>query len=154
MSTIFVLPDGRSLLQTCATPNNFHNQPAAQNPKPLSQSDHFAETLNSFCQAGGGKTAVLTHQLFSQRTNWPVNRPQLCAASSKRQPDLQIPEINEEVNGRFPPESTLRENSKKAHGRFSSKPFATFQNLAKSAPREPGSILAKNYDQKPAKMTG
>jgi hypothetical protein len=37
-STAFVLPGGRSLSQTCAAPNNFHNQPAAQNPKPLPQS--------------------------------------------------------------------------------------------------------------------
>jgi len=50
MSITFVLPNGRSPFTAYATSNNFHNQPAAQNPKPSPQPGRFAETLNSFCQ--------------------------------------------------------------------------------------------------------
>jgi hypothetical protein len=36
---------------------------------------------------------------------------------SKRQPDSQFPEIDDEVKGRFRPKPTPRENSKKGNGR-------------------------------------
>jgi hypothetical protein len=103
---------------------------------------------------GGTKRPFSPTNFFSQCSTWPVNRPQLCAASSKRRPDSQFPEIDRKVNGRFPAKPAPRENSEKAHGRFPSKPFATLQNLAKPAPREPTTILEKNYDQRPSKMTG
>lgn len=103
---------------------------------------------------GGIKRPFSSTSFFSQRTTYPVNRPQLYAASSKRNPASHFPKIDRKINGRFPPKSTPLENSKKANGRFPSQPCATLQNLAQPAPREPTTILEKNYDQRPSKMTG
>jgi hypothetical protein len=64
-SITFVLPDGRLPSNLCAIPNNFHNQPTAQNSKSLPQRGRFAETLSLLCQSVGMKRPFSPTNFFS-----------------------------------------------------------------------------------------
>ncbi|MFO7682697.1 MAG: hypothetical protein R6X34_21890 [Chloroflexota bacterium] len=71
---IFVLPNGRSPSNPYTIPNNFHNQPAGQKSKPLSQSGRFVEILSLFCRAGWGQNGRFpSHHFCYPNRPFPLN---------------------------------------------------------------------------------